>query len=340
MGGRKSPPAPIYYPPAIPAYTPPAPYSPPPAYSPPAPYAAPPDPQGVVPQVSSPGQIISQANQIGGYAPGSVQPGFLQLNLNPSDPAQIARAEQAYRSQYVDPQVAALKAQGIAEGRGYGSYLGGEVAGAQAMGDLAAYQAGQAKLQQDYNNLLTARQSYYGNEVAVPQQQNAADVSRGQGVAQLQGANAANQNQYSLGAADAANRYALGASNAQNEYNLQSAQGQNQYGLNAAQIGSTSAYQNYLAQQNAYAQQQQLANQRTFGIGALGLGALQTGLQYAGPIGQVASGLYQGIAGTGSRPTTGRIGPAPAQGRISYDPLAFGGNPYAGNPYAARGGIY
>ena len=339
MGGRKSPPAPIFYPPAIPAYTPPAPYSPPPAYNPPAPYAAPPDPQGVIPQVMGPGQIISQANEIGGYQPGSVQPGFLQLNLNPSDPAQIARAEQAYRAQYVDPQVAALKAQGISEGRGYGSFLGGEIAGAQAMGDLAAYQAGQAKLQQDYNNLLAARQSYYGNEVAVPQQQNTADVSRGQSVAQLQGANAANQNQYSLSAADAANRYGLASSELQNQYNLSANQGQNQYGINAAQAGNNAASQNYLTQQNAYNQQQQLASQRAFGLGALGLGALQTGLQFAGPIGQVASGaigLYRGLAGTGSRPTTGRIGPTPAQGRISYNPFAFSPNPYAGNQYAIQ----
>lgn len=195
---------------------------------------------------------------------------MLQLNLNPSDPAEVARAEAAYQQMYGAPlegQIASDLSQG---GQSYGSYGGALMGQTRSANTLNAYLAGREKLQQDYNNLLSARQSYYGGAPQLVTGQNAADVSRGLGVAGLQ----------------------QGAANAQNQYNLSSTGAQNQFnqGNYGAQLGAIGL------QQAIAAQQRQQRSNNTFGLGALGLGALQTGLNYAGPIG---SGLGR-IFGSGS----------------------------------------
>ena len=246
MGGGSAPAAPTYVAP--------------PAYVQPPAYVAPQLQQINVPTA---GQIMQTGNQIEGNGDSSTVPLNLQLNANNPDlpggsamnPAGMAQYEQQYYQQLGNPAVAQAEASIGANGQGYGSYGGALVAQTKASQDQAAYNAGLNYAQQNYNNILSGRSSYYAGGPT---------VATNQSNAQIQATESENAN--ALAAAGMQNSYNVGTTGSQNAYNSSTASGLNNYNLS-----------NYSNQEAAYQQQQQQAANTWLGIGTLGLGLLGMG---------------------------------------------------------------
>jgi len=302
MGGSKPPPVPMFMPPA--------------RYAPPMPFVQPPNPETTIPQVSTPQNVISQGNQVEGLGNGSTIPQWLQLGTNPVDQNQVNAFANYYYQTQIAPQIAQTSAQLENSGQQYGSYAGALLGQMSSQGQLDKFMAGLQNQQQQLQNTLAGRQSYYAGGPNLAQQQNAQNVARGADVAQLGSYNAAQQNQYNLGSAGMQNQYSLGAAGMQNQFGLQ----------------------NYQNQLGAFNIQQQQRGALIGGLVGLGGNLLSLGTGGGGTLGgDILGGLGSGMFG--------RQAQAPA----SYIPLAVGGspglggitsagiNPYAGNPYGTYG---
>lgn len=87
------------------------------------------------------------------------------------------------------------------------------------MGDLLSFQAALQQQQQDFNNVLAARQSLYNGPIGLQQQQNAADIMRSFGIAELNQKDQLGQNEYQLSDNQDFNHYNLGVNQIHNNYN-------------------------------------------------------------------------------------------------------------------------
>jgi hypothetical protein len=286
MGGKGAPSAPSYVQPA--PYQAPAPYvnpgaatnatqQSPGAYVNPGPYQQAPDPNSVVPQAYTYQQIGAKSVNLDNYLPAWMQlTGSGATNQNPIDPnsAGFQDARNAYYASNVAPLIAQDQANVNTSGADYGSYAGGLIGTDKAQGNLAAYNAGINYSQAMFQDVLNARQNYFGTNVATILGQNQEAINRGLGVSQLQTTqaqnlnnynlqNSQNQNSFDLGSASLnnqfqlgnqsnTNQYNLGSANLANTYNLDVAQGRNQYSLGASGQQNSFDAGVYGSQVNAY----------------------------------------------------------------------------------------
>ncbi len=290
----------------------------PPPYTPPPMFQAPPDPNTIVPQVSTPTQVINQGNAIEGFAQNGQLPSFLQLSSSGPNSDLVNAAADNFWQQNILPQLASAQSQLYNNGQNYGSYGGALLGQLLAQGQLSKFQAGLQQAQQNYNNLLSGRQSYFAGGPTVAATQNENSVQRGLGVASLQSQNAGMLN----------------------NYNLAGNQGQNSYGLSATGMANNFNQGNYGNQLQAYELNQQNAANQNFGLGALGLGAANL---IGGGIGSMFGGVTPSF-GTGSNSSGGLLGPiSAATGGLGGGFLNYGGGGGLpslglGNPYTASAG--
>lgn len=236
----------------------PAPYTPAPPYQ-----NAPPfinsDPansnfEKYVPQVMNPGQIMAGAlgqkyvqhgkgadnsseAMLGRYAP------WLSLQQAPTDAYNMNQAEQQYLNRQALPQMAQDQSNLFANGQGGSSYAGAYLGQEQAMNNLNAWNAGLNQQQADFSNVLNARNALYSQPIALGQQQNAANVARGLGVAGLDLQQTLGENQYNLANNQGLNNYNLGVNQIHNGYNssifgTQGSMYGSQLGAGASMFGS------------------------------------------------------------------------------------------------------
>lgn len=250
--------------------TPPPPiFTPPP--TPPS-YTPPPNPQITVPQVMTAPQVVGQ-----GMEAEALLPEWLQLSKanqsNPLDPGVLKQFQDNYFTQNVAPQIANTEAQIGANGQQYSSYGGGLIGQLKSQGALDTFNAGLNASQQAYNNLLQGRQSLFSGGIGLAQDQSNLNVQRGLGIAGLQSQNTANENQFN------SDMYRTGSQNTnwQNDFNLNN-------------------YSNSLRAMELKAKQRE---NTAYGIGNLGLGAIQLGSSL---IGGKGGGLFGGGSGGISSP--------------------------------------
>jgi hypothetical protein len=215
-GGNSAGPAP-----QAPPYTAPPPYQNAPAYQQPDPMNSPYNQS--VPQVESGAQTTASALGVGNlgsseqnleeYAP------WLGLQNAPMDQANMAKASNYYLQTQGYPQEAQDAANLQANGQGGSSYAGSFLGGETGMNDLNAFQAAQTVNQNNFNNQLNARQSLYSGPIGLESQQNAYDVARGLGIANLTQQGDQAQNSYNLANNQGLNSYNLGANENHNQYN-------------------------------------------------------------------------------------------------------------------------
>lgn len=300
MGGKKATPMP-----AIPIYQQPAPYTP-----------APPPTQPAVsaPTYVPPAMTAAQIGTAGADFEKTLNP-YLQLGSgnplfpsgNPLDPVDRARFEENYYQQYENPGIAQAQADLYANGQNAGSYAGGLVGSLLSNANLNKFNAGINYAQGIGNEVRANRASYLSGGPTVASQQNALDINRGMGVANLEYQKAANENAYNAG-----NTAGL------NNYNLAANQGANQFALGAYGAASN----NY----NMGIQQQQ---NQALGLGSLGLGLLK---QFGGPIGGAIGKGVSAIRGINTGGTGGGTSPG-------YFGSAGGNLGGLTNPYLVSGGI-
>lgn len=266
MAKPSVPKAPAYTPP--PAYKQPAPYQSPAPYVNPGKFVMPPNPNKTIPNVFNYAQLAQKGFSLSKYLPP-------QLNLwtqpNPLDPEGRQQFQDQYYQLYVRPGVEAAKSSVYNNGQADSAYGGGYVAQAEAMGNLAAYQASLQMAQQRFEDMLAGRQSYFSNDLGLIQQQNNADVARGTNVAQLDSSNYANMNQYNLNSSNAANQFNLSNANSANAYNLDTNNALNNYSLGANQGQNSFNLGRYSGQLQGYGYQQSANRNALFGgLGAIG----------------------------------------------------------------------
>ena len=127
-----------------------------------------------------------------------------------------------------------MKTQVYNNGQAYGSYGGGEVGAQAAQGQLDSYNAGLNYANTLNQAQIASRASLFSGGDTLAANQNQLGVQRGLGVAQIQSANTANQNQFNLGQSENMNSYNLSNNQASNQYGLSNNQGLNTYGLSSA----------------------------------------------------------------------------------------------------------
>lgn len=297
-------------PPAAPQYVPPAAYTQPAAYSSPGAYVAPPSyiqPNLTTPQVDTASQILATGNQLEGNT-GDQVPLNLQLNANnpdlpngsAMDPAGMAQYESQYYQQLGNPAVAAAQASLGPSGQDYGSYGGALVAQTQASQDQAAYNGGLSYAQQNYNDILAGRASYYAGGPTVATNQNNAQVSATENMNSLNAQVAANENAYNLAGTQGQNSYDLASSGSQNAYNLGTAGMQNSYNASTGAGLNNYNLSNFSNQEQAYQQQQQQIANTWLGIGTLGLGLLGGGVGSGSSASALGGGLSSLLGGSNS----------------------------------------
>lgn len=199
----------------------------------------------------------------------------------------------------------ALNANGQLGSSFGGAYLGQE----QAMNNLNSYNAGLASQEQNFQNVLNARNALYSQPISLEQGQNASAVNRALGISNLDAANTANQNNYNMANTQAQNGYDMSAAGMQNNYGLSANANQNQFGLS-----------NYSNQLQNYGLQLQNSTNKTLGAGMLGYGVAS--LLPWKSIGSGISNMFN--SGSGVSGATGG-----GDGGGSYNPLtnnAGGGN--------------
>lgn len=151
-----------------------------PTFQTPPTYIQPTPASTTVPKVLGPGQIMRQGSKAE-----ALLPQWLQLNNDPLNPAGRAEYETNFFSQYINPQIEQAKADLAANGQNYGSYAGGLIGQLGAQGALSKFQAGLDYGQQLFNNQIQGRTSYFAGGPSIAANQNAANVQRGLGIAQL-----------------------------------------------------------------------------------------------------------------------------------------------------------
>lgn len=124
-------------------------------------------------------------------------------------------------------------------------------------GQQQAFQAALAANQQQYQDVLSGRQSYFSGGPAMSQAQNQAAINQGIAVENADLQNASMENQYNLGVGGLQNQYSLGAAGMLNNYNLASTGMQNQYGLNTTGMANNFNQANFQDQLQAYQAQNQ-----------------------------------------------------------------------------------
>lgn len=246
--GPQAPAPPIYQ--APPAYQMPQ-------FQAPAAYTAPPDPNSVIPGVLSPNQVMNQ-----GASVESQLPSWLQLNNNPMAPDQLGQYQDNYYQQNISPAIEQMRANLGINGQSSSSFGGAALGQLAGQGQMDKFNAGLNFAQQLFGNQVQGRQSYFSGGPSVSQNQNQADVSRGQNVFAGQQQNANMQNQYNLDSADMANGFQSNAYQGLNNYNQGANQNQNSFAMG-----------NYGNQLGLYGQQMQNSANKTMGLGMLGLGA-------------------------------------------------------------------
>ena len=173
-------------------------------------YTPPPNYQAEVPQVASAGQLMSQANQLENpnNTSSSWMPSLsLDPNVNPiaSQADQQAYANAAYDTQLA-PQLASEQTALQQQGRDNSSFGGAELGQMLAQANTQKTLYGQQYYTNALNNLMNARQSFTQGSYNPAETQSNANVQRGLGVAQIEQNANQNQNQYNLGATQAANQ--------------------------------------------------------------------------------------------------------------------------------------
>lgn len=166
-----------------------------------------------------------------------------------------------YYKRNIMPAIEAEKARIGLNGQQYGTPAWAMLGQMASQGQFDKFQASLGFGQQLFNNQLQGRQSYFSGGPRIAQEQNASDVNRGLGVANLlqQGANS--ENNYNLSTAQMANNFNLSNSQGLNNYNMNANQGMNNFGLNN--------YGNQMSQYNT--DQQNSANRWYSGL-SLGSG--------------------------------------------------------------------
>lgn len=137
------------------------------------------DYQPTAPQVDAPMTVINNAGGVEG------QLASMGLNVDNSNPVFAQTAAQDYAKKYFDyaiqPQ---LGSAAVAQYMGGNFGNNGDTFGSNYLASLAnqgsqsAFFAGQDFRNQEISNLLNRRQSFFGNEVNLAQQQNATDIQR------------------------------------------------------------------------------------------------------------------------------------------------------------------
>lgn len=151
----------------------------------------------IIPEASSASQIAGQAMAAEQMLPPELRAtGNPDLNLSAE---QLARYEDAYKKQYIDPMIAKQQAAYATNGRGTSSFGGAQLGQMQAQGALSALQAGLDISNQRAQLALQKRGSFFGNEGQMAQAAETNKLNRGYQVAGLDLQNAQNQNQFNLG---------------------------------------------------------------------------------------------------------------------------------------------
>ncbi len=112
---------------------------------------------------------------------------------------------QKYYQQAIQPLVDQERISQAQRGMGAGESTFGTTAitNLQSQGANQAFFAGRDYLNQEVNNLLNRRASFFGNEARIPQEQNANDVQRSLGLGSLENQGLGMLNQFNLGSAGA-----------------------------------------------------------------------------------------------------------------------------------------
>lgn len=177
-----------------------------------------------VPQVPSAGQISSEAlgvSNTGSSEQNMLEYGpWLSLRHSPLDSANMQQAENYYQQTQVNPQLAQMQANAQANGQGGSSALGAALGETQGMGSLNSFQAGLAENQQNFQNILAARNSLYGGPIGMTQQQDMAPIDRALSIAGMNQNQQNQQNAYGMGSAQMQNNYNMGSSQMRNQFDL------------------------------------------------------------------------------------------------------------------------
>lgn len=267
-GGGKPPPAPMYVPPPA--------YREAPTYVQPTYQGS--DLDKYVPQAAATYDLINESNAMEGAPTNGMVPNWMSLAKNPVSDWQVHQAMDNYKAMQA-PGLAKSISDLNASGQGNSTYAGAAIGGQIGMNNLNAFGAGLANQQQQLQDILGGRQSYFSNDVQLAQDQNKLAIERALQVAGL-------QNQENM----AQNQYALTNNQGFNGYNLTANTNHNQFDLG-----------NYSNQLQAYQMQQQNSANKAAGIGGLISGGLKalTGLGGGGGMSSVMGGAIPSFGGGG-----------------------------------------
>lgn len=183
-----------------------------------------------------------------------------QLQLSSANPVFGQDAANKYQQTIFDtqinPQVQQLQAQLFKQGRADSTFGGAQLGQLQAQGALQAYLAGQQRRDSDIQNVLNARQSFFGNEGQMAQNSNQNAMQRGQFLSNFAQQNAQNANQFNMQSAQMRNNFNLANFNNQlSGYEQQKQNNQAQYG-NMGNLARTGLQAGAFALNSAFAPRQ------------------------------------------------------------------------------------